>query len=203
MKKILLPLLLVVLVIGGILVFSNVFSKPNENEELGNLNESNNNSNTIVSDIKIEEINWSVGPGTVKGENYIVMEFVNNSKYTINSFELKFTEKASVLEEEKDRFYSDIQQSQGFDDDYMTKFKESKKQLNQPITMYGKSEDSVKPSESSQKIKCYYYGGWSSKNVIHSDLLTPSIATIEYTKDNIEYTLYYNFESNSYEVEQK
>ena len=69
--------------------------------------------------------------------------------------------------------------------------------------MYGKSSNALNPGETSEKIKCYYYGGWTSKNVLHSDLVTPEIAEIEYTKDNIEYILYYNFESESYDVEKK
>lgn len=157
---------------------------------------------TIVPDIKIEEIDWKVGSGTIKGENYVLLQFTNNSQYVINSFNLKFTEKSSVSETEKEEFYDDIQESQGFDDEYMNKWKESKKQLDEPITMYGRTEDAVNPSETSQKIKCYYYGGWSSKNVLHSDLVTPEIAEIEYVKDDINYTLYYNFESKSYDVEE-
>ncbi|MBQ8901754.1 MAG: hypothetical protein IJY87_01645 [Bacilli bacterium] len=166
-------------------------------------NDSNNDNFAIVPDIKIEDIDWKVGAGTLNGQNYVLLQYTNNSQYVINSFELKFTEKSSVSETEKDKFYDDIQASQGFDDEYFNEWKDTKKQLNESITMYGKSSDVLNPGETSEKIKCYYYGGWTSKNVLHSDLVTPEIAEIEYTKDNVEYILYYSFESESYDVEKK
>ena len=196
-KKILLPLLIVVCLV--IVIIGCISTNKKETAE----DTDKSNINTVVPDIKIEDIDWTVGSGLIKGENYVLLEFVNNSQYIIKSFKLKFTEKSSVSEQDKENFYLDIQQSQGFDDNYMTKFKESKKTLNEPITMYGKSPDSVNPSETSSKIKCYYYGGWSSKNVLHSDLLIPSIAEIEYTKENIDYIIYYNFETKLYDVEAK
>lgn len=163
--------------------------------------EGTGSKNKFVPDIKIEDIEWSVGSGTVKGKNYVLLEFTNNSQYVITSFELEFTEKSKVSKEDKDAFYDDIQKSQGLDDEYMQGFIESKELLKQPITMYGKCEEEVGVGLTSSKVKCYYYGGWSSRDVLHSDLLTPEIATIEYIKDGIKHTLYYNFESEMYDVE--
>lgn len=183
----------------GIILFSITGCGSTDNQLSSNNSDENNF--TIVPDIKIEEIDWKVGSGTLKGQNYVLLQYTNNSQYVINSFELKFTEKSSISEAEKEEFYDDIQASQGFDDEYFTKWKESKKQLNEPITMYGNSSNALNPGETSEKIKCYYYGGWNSKNVLHSNLVTPEIAEIEYTKDNVEYILYYNFESKSYDVE--
>ena len=162
---------------------------------------STNPENKIIPDIRIEEIEWSVGAGTVKGENYVLLEYTNGSQYAITSFELKFTEKSKISKENKDKFYLDLQKSQGYDDEYMQAFIESNESLKQPITMYGRCEEEVGVGIISPKIKCYYYGGLSSRDVIHSDLLTPKIATIKYTKDGVKHTLYYNFESRLYDLE--
>lgn len=165
--------------------------------------EATSNTESFSPDISIEEINWSVGSGTVKGDNYVVMEYTNNSQLTIDSLTIQFTEKDGVTDDQRTALYSDIQQSQGFDDEYMSKWIESKTELNQPITMYGKCDNAVTPGQTSEQIKCYYYGGWTSKNVLHSDLLTPEKAEIHYEKDGIAYILYYNFESKLYKLEQE
>ena len=156
----------------------------------------------IVPDISIEEIEWNFGSGTLRGDNYVLLQYTNNSKYVINSFELRFIEKPSVTKEEKEQFYSDIQKAQGFDDDYMKKLIKSDEQLGNKISLYGTSTETLNPGDTSEKVECYYFGGWGSKNVLHSDLVIPEKAEIQYTKDNTEYTLYYNFESKSYDVEE-
>lgn len=162
-----------------------------------------NNDSAFISDIKIEEIDWNVGSGSLNGANYVLLQYTNNSQYIINGFKLNFIEKSSISEKEKEEFYSDIQKSQGFDDEYFNKWKESKEQLKEPITMYCNSSDELNPGETSEKIKCFYYGGWNSKNVLHSDLVTPEKAEIKYIKDDNTLILYYNFESKLYDVEEE
>ena len=162
-----------------------------------------NNDFAVIPDIKIEEIDWNVGSGSSNGSNYVLLQYTNNSQYIINGFKLNFIEKSSLSEKEKEEFYSDIQKSQGFDDEYFNKWKESKEQLKEPITMYCNSSDELKSGETSEKIKCFYYGGWNSKNVLHSDLVTPEKAEIKYTKDDNTSIIYYNFDSKLYDVEKE
>ena len=154
-------------------------------------------------DISIGEIDWVLENGTIQGENYVVLQFSNNSNYTIDSFELKFEEKANLSKEEKSQVYTDIQTSQGFDDEWMNEYIESREKLNQPITMYGQYSEPTIPNKSSEKIKCYYMGGWTSKDVLHAEKFEPVTAIIEYTKEDTTLKLYYNFKTNTYDLEKE
>ena len=154
-------------------------------------------------DIAIEEIDWIFENGNIQGNNYVVLQFTNNSQYTIDSFELKFEEKANLSKEEKSQVYADIQASQGFDDEWMNEYITSREQLNQPITMYGRYTESTTPNSNSGKIKCYYMGGWTSKEVLHAEKFEPVTAIIKYTKEDTAFTLYYNFKTNTYDLEKE
>ena len=152
-------------------------------------------------DISIDEIDWVFENGNIQGKNYVVLQFTNNSNYTIDSFELKFEEKTNLSKEEKSQIYADIQASQGFDDEWMNEYIASSEQLNQPITMYGRYSEPTTPNSSSEKIKCYYIGGWTSKDVLHAEKFEPVTAIIEYTKEDSTMKLYYNFMTKTYDLE--
>ncbi|MBQ8768676.1 MAG: hypothetical protein IJZ15_03375 [Oscillospiraceae bacterium] len=160
-----------------------------------------NKGHTLVPDISIDQIEWSVDSGTIKGENYVLGKVINNSPFVITSLKISFTEKQGISEADKASFYADIQKSQGFDDAWMTEYIESREKLSQPISMYFKIDDSIEIGAEQEQIKCYYMGGWTSKNVVYPDLFVPEIATIEYEKEGVQYTLYYNFISKNYDLE--
>ena len=155
----------------------------------------------FAPDIPIEQLEWSVSAGTVKGDNYVLLTLTNNSAFSIQSLKLDFTEKTEISKDDKSSFYADIQKSQGFDDEWMQKYIESRDKLSQPISMYARIEDEVRPGATIDKVKCYYFGGWTSKDVLHPDLFVPEKVTIGYEKNGVCYTLYYNFLSKLYDVE--
>lgn len=152
-------------------------------------------------DISIGDIDWIFENGNIQGTNCVVLQFTNNSNYTIDSFELKFEEKTNLSKEEKSQVYADIQNSQGFDDEWMNEYIASREKLNQPMTMYGRYSEPTLSNYSSEKIKCYYMGGWTSKEVLHAENFEPVTAIIEYTKEDTPYTLYYNFKTQTYDLE--
>lgn len=175
----------------------------NDKKENNENNKTNNKSSFTVSpDIKIEDLKWKFGEGEVKSDSYVLLQYTNNSTVSINYFEIKFKEKNKISKKEKEEFYDDIRKSQGFDDEYFDAWKESKEKLNESITMYGNYSSTISPGETSPKIKCYYYGGWTSKNVLHSNLVEPEKIELHYIKDEVEYIQYYNFKTKQYDIEQ-
>ena len=154
-----------------------------------------------IPDITIDEIDWSITADTIKGENYVVFKYTNNSEYTITSLRIELTEKENLSEKKRTKFYKAIQDSQGFDDEWMNKWIKSRTELKQPISMYAEADEEVRATETSDKIKCYYFGGWTSKNVIYNELFVPSKMIIKYSDGEENYTLYYNFKSKKYELE--
>lgn len=159
-----------------------------------------NKTNDFIPDVAIDQIDWSVGAGIVNGGNYVLSKITNNSKFKITSLKISFTEKQGISKKDKDAFYADIQKSQGFDDEWMKKYIESREKLSQPASMYFRIDDGIAIGETKNQIKCYYLDGWTSKNVVYHNLFVPEIATIEYEKEGAKHTIVYNFESETYEI---
>lgn len=146
--------------------------------------------------IDIEDISWNVDEGIVDGERYILLNYTNNTRYTITGFEITFKEKTNVTEEEKATFYSDIQQKFEASDEDMENLK------NQPISMHAETDKVVNPGESASNINCYYYGGFFYlKDINHYNLVEPDIAAIKYIDEDKIFTVYYDYSSKKYSAE--
>ena len=189
MKKILLKTIIMAM---SVLVFVACGSQEEQGEKL---------KEKFVPDIVIEELDWKINAGTIEGDNCVVFEYTNNSQYDISSLRIDFTEVKNLSQEEKRAFYKDIQTSQGFDEIWMEEYIKSREQLNQPISMYAYCQDVVAVGASSGKVKSYYLGGWTSKNVVYPNIVRPEKATIKYEKDGVTHIIYYNFESELYDID--
>ncbi|MGP1376554.1 MAG: hypothetical protein ACTTKS_03115 [Bulleidia sp.] len=97
----------------------------------------------------MEDISWNVDEGIVDGDHYVLLDYTNNTQYTITNFALTFKEKAGIIEEEKENFYLDIQQNFELSDEEMEDLK------NQPISMHPEMDRVVNPNESVSNINCY------------------------------------------------
>lgn len=153
-------------------------------------------SSTAKEKINIEDISWKVDESVVDGDRYVLLNYTNNTQYTITNFELTFKEKISVTEEEKANFYSDIQE----------KFEASDKEMedikSRPISMHAEADKVVNPSESASNINCYYYdGSFYLKDINHYNLVEPDIATIKYIDEDKIFTVYYDYGSKKYSAE--
>ncbi len=97
----------------------------------------------------MEDISWNVDEGIVDGDHYVLLDYTNNTQYTITNFALTFKEKTGIIEEEKENFYLDIQQNFELSDEEMEDLK------NQPISMPPEMDRVVNPNESVSNINCY------------------------------------------------
>lgn len=88
--------------------------------------------------INIKDIAWNVDEGIVDGERCVLLDYTNNTNYTITSFELTFKEKKNITEEEKSKLYSEVKESCGLTDEYK----------NSSISMYTDSNQVVNKKES-------------------------------------------------------
>lgn len=161
-------------------------------------NETTNNHgiNAAKEKIDIEDISWNVDEGIVDGDRYVLLNYTNNTQYTLTNFEITFKEKTGITEEEKASFYSDIQQNFEASDEDMEELK------SRPISMHAETDRVVNPSESASNINCYYYGGsFYLKDINHYNLVEPDIATIKYIDENKIFTVYYDYGSKKYSAE--
>ncbi len=148
--------------------------------------------------IKIDDIAWNVDEGVVDGDRYVLLEYTNNSTYSIISFELNFKEKLGITQEEKDKFYTDVQENFSLSDDDLKALKEK------AISIHATTNRIVNPSESIKDVNCYYFGGsYYLKNLEHYNLVEPDIATVKYIDGKEIYTTYYDFASKKYSTEDK
>lgn len=153
-------------------------------------------SSAAKGKINIEDISWKVDEGIVDGERYVLLNYTNNTQYTLTNFELTFKEKAGITEEEKENFYSDIQEKFEASDEDMEDIK------SQPISMHAETDRVVNPGESVSNINCYYYGGsFYLKDINHYNLVEPDIATIKYIDEDKIFTIYYDYASKKYSAE--
>lgn len=169
--------------------------------ETGTFSGSNETSNiidssTVKEKINMEDISWNVDEGIVDGDRYVLLDYTNNTQYTITNFALTFKEKAGITEEEKASFYSDIQQNFELSDEEMEELK------NEPISMHTETDRVVNPNESVSNIYCYYYSGiYYLKDMNHFNLVEPDIATIKYIDEDKIFTIYYDYGSQKYSAE--
>lgn len=146
--------------------------------------------------INITGISWNVDEGIVDGDRYVLLNYTNNTQYTITSLEITFKEKTDITEEEKETFYSDIQQKFEVGDEDMEAIK------SRPISMHAGTDRVVNPGESVSNINCYYYSGsFYLKNINHYNLVEPDIVTIEYIDEDKIFTEYYDYSSKKYSTE--
>ena len=147
----------------------------------------------VVTEINIEDIAWSVDEGIVDGDRYVLLNYTNNTQYTLTNFEITFKEKAGITEEEKAEFYSDIQKKFEASNEDMEDLK------GRPISMHAETDRVVNPSESASNVNCYYYGGsFYLKDINHYNLVEPDIATIKYIDEDKIFSVYYDYGSKKY-----
>lgn len=151
-----------------------------------------------VEGISIDDIAWSVDEGIIDGERYVLMEYTNNSPYTISGIEIAFTEKEGISDEDKETYYSEVQEAFKLNDEDAAEIREK------PISMHAETSDVVSAGESTSEIRCYYYSGsYYLKNINHYNLVEPDIATIQYIADGQVRTVNHDFKSGKSTEENK
>lgn len=151
---------------------------------------------TQSTQLSMKDIVWSVDEGVVDGERYVLMSYTNNSPFVISGFEISFIEKDSITPEERETYYSEIQEAFDFSDEDLADLKERE------ISMHTETDRIVATGETASNVNCYYYSGfYYLKNLAHYNLVEPDIATIRYIDDGRIYTVNYDFKSDKYTMD--
>lgn len=165
---------------------------------------SNNKKNNTNSDleeqskINIEDIDWKVRQGIVDGDRYALLDYKNNTPYTITHFELTFEEKDDLKEEDKEKFYKHIKDVVNADDEGMEEIK------NKKIEFYAESNRIVNKNKTVKNQRVYYYSGiYYLQDASYINLANPSTATIEYISNDKIHTVYYDYKSKEYTEDEK
>ncbi len=155
--------------------------------------EANGNTEDEKAKIKIEELNYQVNVEVDNGERYVMMKLTNNSKYVITNFELTYKAKKDVTNEQKNKFYDEIQKNFKFNEEDVNELKQKE------ISMHAETNRLIDAGQTVDKINCYYFGGsYYLKDINHLKLCEPDIATIKYIDDGKIHTMYYDYANDSY-----
>ena len=155
--------------------------------------EANGNTEDEKAKIKIEELNYQVNVEVDNGERYVMMKLTNNSKYVITNFELTYKVKKDVTNEQKNKFYDEIQKNFKFNEEDVNELKQKE------ISMHAETNRLIDAGQTVDKINCYYFGGsYYLKDINHLKLCEPDIATIKYIDDGKIHTMYYDYANDSY-----
>ncbi len=154
--------------------------------------------------IKIEDIDWSVDAAVVKGERYVMLAYTNNSTYTLSHFKVSYTEKTGITDEQKAKYFEEINNIVGFDEsdpDDAADFEELKET---EISLTAESEQICHPGESISNEKCCYYNGYYYLQSMEPfNLVEPDIAIIQFIDGDQIVTVNYDFKTGKYTKENK
>lgn len=159
---------------------------------------SNNGKNKSATKLlpsypKIDQLDWRVDSGVVDEQRRVLMDYTNNSKYTIVEFDLTFTQKSDVTDEQRQEELDKVKESLSFSDEDLSEVKD------RPLSGYVNSVILTRPGDTSTKQGCFYYSGiYYMKDMSFYDLLTPDIATIKYIDNDTIHTVSYDFKSKNY-----
>lgn len=144
----------------------------------------------IKDPIKIEDIDWSVEEGIVRGDRFIIFSYTNNTKYPIVDVEMKFTQKEDVTPEQRAVLNSLKENSFWDDDDIIEAY------------INGYNRKLVDPGEASDGSPCCFNGTYTYvENMDQYELMEPDTVGIVYLRGDKVYSLYYDFRTQKYSSE--
>ncbi len=156
-----------------------------------------NDSKDNQTKISIKDIDWKVKQGIVDGKRYAILNYKNNSSYTITHFELTFTEKDNLKEEDKDKYYNYLIETFDASDDDISELKDEK------ISFTVESDRIVDKNKSVKNQRFRHYEGiFYLQDASYLNLTTPDTAIIEYIDKGKIHTINYDFHSNEYTEEE-
>ena len=150
-------------------------------------------SAAIVNDaIKIDDIDIKVGPQIDDyGDRCVMLQYTNNSSYSILGVEIKYTQKDSVTDSDRE-ILSDLKDRYEYTDDELKE-----------LYMTGRVECLTYPGETStsQYVKLDDYIARTPSSMEQFDLMEPDIASIVFiTPNNVLRMEYYDYKNGSYSL---
>lgn len=144
-------------------------------------------SSATGSDIKIEDINWSVTEGTQYGIKYANFIYTNNSSYDIYTIQLNYAFKDGVTDDDLKVFDEEKENSKWSDDDVKS------------ITMQALTEEFVAAGSKSSGVALNYNGTYNPVLTMKGyELMEPSDISIAYLAGDTMYYETYNYKTQEY-----
>lgn len=142
--------------------------------------------------VSIEDIDYSIDSAVFDGKRRVAFAYTNNSKYTIQSVEIKHKIKEDVTDEQmKDQFSTFLESDEDVDD------------MKEEAVLVAKYAKEVPAGETSSKNECTI-GFTFVSSMEQYDCFEPDLATIVYVGDDGKlYTEYYDYAEGEYSQDEE
>lgn len=129
------------------------------------------------------------------GDRALIVEFTNNSEYTITELSLEFSMKTNLKEDELNAFYSYLAEEYDLSDDEVAELKE--RDLTMSAWVYLSEDEYLEKGKSIEDSLCYGYKYIYTMD--YYDLFRPDMYKIVYIDESgEECTTYYDYINKSY-----
>lgn len=182
-------------------VYNPFASKDESSDDSEKTKDSNKSSSKSDENlIEIEDLDWKVEEGMYNNERQLLFGYTNNSDYDVLDFNISFSLKSDVTEEEM-KLFDDIKD---FDDQPLTN--DLKKSLYLKCPDGNNDNVFVKNTERLPSKPCYLGSGNElikpvNIGIDRYNLMNPDSAKIKYVYDEKIYSVNYDFKNNSYTEE--
>lgn len=146
--------------------------------------------------INARDIPWEVKMGVTEyGDRALMINFTNNSDYTIKEISLELTMLNNIKSEELESFYSYIANEYELSDDDLSELKS--RGLTMSTWIYLLEDEYLKPGESVEDAICYGYKYIKTMDYYH--LFQPDMLEIVYLDElGEEHTVFYDYINRTY-----
>ncbi len=146
--------------------------------------------------VNIDNVTWEVKMGiNYLDDKAVMVEFNNNTEFTITELALEFKMKENIKKEKLDDFYSHFKKEYNLSEDATKKLRETKISMNSCVYL-----DEDEYIQKGQKVEeTLLYGLKFIKTLDYYDLFEPEMYRIEYIDElGEEHTTYYDYVNNTY-----
>jgi hypothetical protein len=146
--------------------------------------------------VNIDNVQWEVKMGiNYLDDRAVMVEFNNNTEYTITELALEFKMKENIGQEKLNNFYSHLKKEYNLSEDDVKELRETGISMNSHVFL---GEDEY--IEKGQKVEeTLLYGIKFIRTLDYYDLFEPEMYRIEYIDElGEEHTTYYDYLNNTY-----
>lgn len=162
----------------------------------GGNNNSGESEKSFKTKVKIDDIDWNISEEIVDGDREICLNITNNSDLYITYFDIQYTLKNNLSEQEKEDFYNLLYKEYDLDEESEEDREKIRNDMDE-ITLGATTGKLIEPGNSLTSDDVYM--GWLDvRDIDMFNYFDMDIATLKYIYEENVYTVYYDYRSKKY-----
>ena len=180
----------------GLLSCLLMFSGCGKEEGMEAVPEAENAEESYVPKIDISDLKWSVHEVTVDGKPMLMMDITNHSDYDLYKYQIVFSQKPDLTEDQINTFFDEIREFSGMDDSDLAVLQDY------GIEMHSETEYTIAAGQTLSSTPCRYYTGYTDiYTPRHYELVVPGYAKIQYLDGDQLVTVTYDYREEQFTSE--